>query len=100
MKAPEKRGCIPVSGTLYSVIRNGRGASCSPKRAQMPQPEFMQGLQRGLQVMQLLQTTSTASLNEIHRATRISKPSLLRILRGHLSTLASSHGDWSTAGIG
>lgn len=51
-------------------------------RDRRPQPsETMRGLQRGLQVMQVLQTTSIASLNDIHRATRISKPSLLRILR-------------------
>jgi IclR family mhp operon transcriptional activator len=44
-------------------------------------PEMIQGLQRGLQVMQTLQRCSIASLNDIHRATHISKPSLLRILR-------------------
>jgi IclR family mhp operon transcriptional activator len=43
--------------------------------------ETIQGLQRGLQVMGVLQTSSIASLHDIHRATRISKPSLLRILR-------------------
>jgi IclR family mhp operon transcriptional activator len=41
---------------------------------------MVQGLQRGLQVMQVLQTSSIASLHDIHCATRISKPSLLRIL--------------------
>jgi len=45
------------------------------------QPETIRGLQRGLQVMQVLQASSIASLNDIHRATRISKPSLLRILK-------------------
>src|SRR3954469_3687134 len=45
------------------------------------QPETIRGLQRGLQVMQVLQTSSIASLNDIHRATHISKPSLLRILK-------------------
>lgn len=44
------------------------------------QPEIIRGLQRGLQVMQVLQSSSIASLHDIHRATRISKPSLLRIL--------------------
>jgi IclR family mhp operon transcriptional activator len=38
-------------------------------------------LQRGLQVMQMLHTSSIASLHDIHRATHISKPSLLRILK-------------------
>jgi len=42
---------------------------------------MIQGLQRGLQVMRVLQTNSIASLHDIHRATHISKPSLLRILR-------------------
>jgi IclR family transcriptional regulator, mhp operon transcriptional activator len=51
------------------------------QRARSQTPEMIQGLQRGLQVMQTLQTCSIASLNDIHRATRISKPSLLRILR-------------------
>jgi IclR family mhp operon transcriptional activator len=41
---------------------------------------MIQGLQRGLQVMQVLQTSSIASLHDIHCATHISKPSLLRIL--------------------
>jgi IclR family mhp operon transcriptional activator len=50
-------------------------------RARRQQPEMIQGLQRGLQVMQVLQTRSIASLNDIHRATHISKPSLLRILK-------------------
>lgn len=50
-------------------------------RTRPQQWETIQGLQRGLQVMQVLQTRSIASLNDIHRATHISKPSLLRILR-------------------
>jgi IclR family mhp operon transcriptional activator len=52
-----------------------------PYRGRSSQIETIQGLQRGLQVMQVLRTCSIASLNEIHRATHISKPSLLRILR-------------------
>jgi IclR family mhp operon transcriptional activator len=43
--------------------------------------EIILGLQRGLQVMQALRTCSIASLHDLHRATNISKPSLLRILR-------------------
>jgi IclR family mhp operon transcriptional activator len=50
-------------------------------RERPQQIETIQGLQRGLQVMQVLRTRSIASLNDIHRATHISKPSLLRILR-------------------
>jgi IclR family mhp operon transcriptional activator len=49
-------------------------------RARAQQRETIRGLQRGLQVMQSLQTSSIASLNDLHRATLISKPSLLRIL--------------------
>jgi IclR family mhp operon transcriptional activator len=48
--------------------------------AQARRPETIRGLQRGLQVMQVLQTSSFASLGDIHRVTHISKPSLLRIL--------------------
>jgi IclR family transcriptional regulator, mhp operon transcriptional activator len=43
-------------------------------------PDTIRGLQRGLQVLQVLQTNPIASLHEIHLATRIPKPSLLRIL--------------------
>jgi IclR family transcriptional regulator, mhp operon transcriptional activator len=47
----------------------------------------MRGLERGLQVLEFLRSTATASLHELHEATGIPKPSLLRIL----STL-SKHG--------
>jgi IclR family transcriptional regulator, mhp operon transcriptional activator len=40
----------------------------------------IRGLERGLQVLDALRARPIASLHEIHRATRISKPSLLRIL--------------------
>jgi IclR family transcriptional regulator, mhp operon transcriptional activator len=43
--------------------------------------DTIQGLQRGLQVMRILQESPIASLTELHAATRISKPSLLRILK-------------------
>jgi IclR family mhp operon transcriptional activator len=43
--------------------------------------ETIRGLERGLQVLQALQSNPIASLHDIHRATDISKPSLLRILR-------------------
>jgi IclR family mhp operon transcriptional activator len=42
--------------------------------------ETIRGLERGLQVLQALQATSISSLHDLHLATRISKPSLLRIL--------------------
>jgi len=46
----------------------------------MADSETVRGLQRGLKVLQVLQTSATASLHDIHLATQISKPSLLRIL--------------------
>jgi len=46
----------------------------------MSHAETIRGLERGLRVLQLLQSRSTASLHEIHVDTNISKPSLLRIL--------------------
>src|SRR5947207_13029338 len=41
---------------------------------------MMKGLARGLQVLRDLQSSPIASLHDIYLATRISKPSLLRIL--------------------
>ena len=46
----------------------------------MPRVETIQGLERGLQVLKFLHTEPISSLHEIHAATAISKPSLLRIL--------------------
>ncbi|MGZ5813639.1 MAG: IclR family transcriptional regulator domain-containing protein [Xanthobacteraceae bacterium] len=46
----------------------------------MPRCETIRGLERGLRVLQALQSSSISSLHQIHLATRISKPSLLRIL--------------------
>ncbi len=42
--------------------------------------ETVQGLERGLQVLEALSETSSASLQDLHLATGISKPSLLRLL--------------------
>jgi len=42
--------------------------------------ETIQGLRRGLQVLRVLQNKGTSSLQDLHVTTRISKPSLLRIL--------------------
>src|SRR5713101_3860103 len=53
----------------------------------MSQPETIRGLERGLQVLEFLQSNPISSLHELHVATRISKPSLLRILH----TLEQSH---------
>lgn len=46
----------------------------------MAKTETIRGLWRGLQVLQALQMNPILSLHEIHLATGISKPSLLRIL--------------------
>lgn len=46
----------------------------------MPRSETIRGLERGLQVLSVLQSNPISSLHDIHLATRISKPSLLRIL--------------------
>jgi IclR family mhp operon transcriptional activator len=46
----------------------------------MATADKIRGLERGLRVLQTLQSSSILSLHEIHQATRISKPSLLRIL--------------------
>lgn len=42
--------------------------------------DTIRGLERGLRVLEILRTTATSSLQELHEATGISKPSLLRIL--------------------
>src|SRR6267154_5553022 len=47
---------------------------------QMEKSSTIRGLERGLQVLQLLQSNPILSLHDIHVATKISKPSLLRIL--------------------
>ncbi len=46
----------------------------------MAKAETIRGLRRGLLVLQALQTSSILSLHELHLATDIPKPSLLRIL--------------------
>lgn len=46
----------------------------------MPRVETIRGLERGLQVLRFLHSEPISSLQDIHRATAISKPSLLRIL--------------------
>ena len=53
----------------------------------------------GLKVLKVLQSEPIASLHDIHLATAISKPSLLRILT-RWSGRAWSRGVWPTAAIG
>jgi IclR family mhp operon transcriptional activator len=48
--------------------------------APMPKSETIRGLERGLQVLQFLQLNPISSLHDVHTTTKISKPSLLRIL--------------------
>jgi IclR family mhp operon transcriptional activator len=47
----------------------------------MPRAETIRALERGIDVLAVLQSHSTCSLHDIHLATRIPKPSLLRILK-------------------
>src|SRR5690348_1820649 len=46
----------------------------------LPMSDTIRGLERGLQVLEILRTTATSSLQDLHERTRLSKPSLLRIL--------------------
>jgi IclR family mhp operon transcriptional activator len=46
----------------------------------MANGDTIRALERGLQVIDVLHTSQIASLHDIHLATRISKPSLLRVL--------------------
>jgi hypothetical protein len=50
--------------------------------------ETIKGLERGLHVLRPLQAQPISSLRDIHAATRISKPSLLRILKMKVCRLA------------
>jgi IclR family mhp operon transcriptional activator len=47
----------------------------------MPRAETIRALERGIQVLAVLQSNPVSSLRDIHLATRIPKPSLLRILK-------------------
>ena len=65
---------------IGSGERNGefRLAECYDRR--VAKTETIRGLERGLLVLQTLQANPILSLHDIHLATDISKPSLLRIL--------------------
>jgi IclR family mhp operon transcriptional activator len=52
-----------------------------PPGIAMPRAETIRALERGIDVLAVLQSNSICSLRDIHRATRIPKPSLLRILK-------------------
>jgi len=49
-------------------------------RTALRKAETIKGLERGLRVLQALQAQPISSLHDLHMSTRISKPSLLRIL--------------------
>ena len=69
-------GYVPSSGISGFAPASGD----STEGRSMQRAETIKGLQRGLQVLEALQASPTSSLHAIHLATRISKPSLLRIL--------------------
>jgi IclR family mhp operon transcriptional activator len=70
----------------------------------MPKAETIRALERGIEVLRLLQAQPIASLHEIHVATAISKPSLLRILttleRSNLVTRRLADGHYRLSGLG
>jgi IclR family mhp operon transcriptional activator len=70
----------------------------------MPKAETIRALERGIEVLRALQAQPIASLHEIHLATAISKPSLLRILttleRSNLVTRRLADGHYRLSGFG
>jgi IclR family mhp operon transcriptional activator len=74
---------IDVLSALWNVTFRIEERSSDQEMASTP---IIKGLQRGLRVLQALQMQPDSSLHELHTLTRISKPSLLRIL----NTLAQS----------
>jgi IclR family transcriptional regulator, mhp operon transcriptional activator len=65
---------------LVSAYRNARLVRARLETGFLGKPETIKGLERGLRVLQALQAQPISSLHDIHVATTISKPSLLRIL--------------------
>jgi IclR family mhp operon transcriptional activator len=53
----------------------------------MPRVETIKGLERGIKVLQILQSEQISSLQDLHLATSYSKPSLLRILKTPIISL-------------
>ena len=47
----------------------------------IPQPKTIRALERGLNIMQILQTKGSATLNEIYKVSGLPRPTILRILR-------------------
>jgi IclR family transcriptional regulator, mhp operon transcriptional activator len=72
---------IPQRGMFNSVERNATMLTATAMKVpRMPRSQTIRGLERGLQVLQVLQSNPISSLHDVHVATKISKPSLLRIL--------------------
>lgn len=69
-------------------------------KLRMADPKIIKGLERGLLVLQALHMQPDSSLHELHVVTRISKPSLLRILhtlvRAGLATRRLGDGRYRT----
>src|SRR5262245_50994829 len=85
-KTPElhqEKPCVPSGGTLVSALCDGSlAAACGAGRVfAMPGPKTIRALERGLQVLDALRANPISPLQDLHRATRIPKPTLLRILR-------------------
>lgn len=65
----------------------------------MPQTGGIRGLERGLRVFKTLQQSAALTLADLHDATGLPKPTLLRIL-ATLEGAGMFHGDWTIAGTG
>ena len=100
-KAHEKRHAFHLVKAYlpHSDMLNSAGYG-SP----MPGPKMIRALERGLQVLDALQSNPIASLHDIYGATRIPKPTLLRILRtlerGGLVSRRLVDGHYRLCGLG
>src|SRR5947209_6371988 len=65
---------------VHSALWNATFRFAECWRDAMADPKVIKGLELGLLVLQALHMQPDSSLHEIHIVTRISKPSLLRIL--------------------
>jgi IclR family transcriptional regulator, mhp operon transcriptional activator len=72
-KAWFRRAECAIASAFFLSTAPGSGRS-------MPRSQTIRGLERGLQVLQCLQANPIASLHDLHLASKISKPALLRIL--------------------
>jgi len=73
---------IPLSGTRAHIPFYGMHSKhWDVGDRQMPESSTIRGLERGLQVLKALRTKAASTLQDVHAATGLPKPSLLRILR-------------------